>query len=164
MEENSEGILVTKATGKAAQVAKDVAAAREASSHMKPSMRWERLRKSDYKHPDPNAECWENSIYFVTLRKHRDGWPLGGGKWALLGISSHDGAARHDWRDFQNIKNDLVGPNWEAVELYPDEERLLDPSNFYMLWCAPAINVGVFQGRSIMNEKSCIAPQRPFGK
>ena len=31
----------------------------------------------------------------------------------------HDGTARHDWRDFQAIKNQLAGPECEAFELVP---------------------------------------------
>jgi hypothetical protein len=40
----------------------------------------------------------------------------------------------HDWRDLQRIKNELVGPECEAVELYPAESRLVDTANQYHLW------------------------------
>lgn len=38
---------------------------------------------------------------------------------------------------FQRIKNDLVGPEHEAVELYPAESRLVDCAHQYHLWCSP---------------------------
>ncbi len=142
------------------QAQEDIKLAREISSKMKPSARWEKLEVTG----DPGAGVivYENSTYQVTLRQYDKGWPLGGGKWAKLGISSKDGAPRHDWRDFQKIKNDTVGTNWEAIELYPDEGRLLDPSNYYILYCAPRIPVGEFGRRVLANETNCIAPQRPF--
>jgi len=140
----------------------DIIEARHISAGLKPSSKWERLTKCKVQGILPGVTNFENSTYEVTLRQYKEGWPLGGGPWALIGISSHDGAPRHDWRDFQRIKNDLVGSDWEAVELYPDEQRLLDPSNYYMLWCAPRIPVGRYEGRRIMNETNCIAPQRPF--
>lgn len=39
-----------------------------------------------------------------------------------------------DWRDFQNIKNLLCGPDCEAVEIYPAEEDLVDLNNSFHLW------------------------------
>ena len=39
-----------------------------------------------------------------------------------------------DWRHVQNIKNDILGPEGEAVELYPAESRLTDTANQYHLW------------------------------
>lgn len=140
--------------------AEAIKAARHISAGLKPSSRWEKLKLIELR--ADTTEVYENEIYEVTLRNFKEGWPFTGGKWAVIGICSKDGAPRHDWRDFQRIKNDLVGTDWEAVELYPDEGRLLDPSNYYMLWCAPKIPIGKYEGRSIMNETNCIAPQRPF--
>jgi len=40
-----------------------------------------------------------------------------------------DGQPARDWRDLQRIKNELVGAEREAVELYPQESRLMDMSN-----------------------------------
>lgn len=40
-----------------------------------------------------------------------------------------------DWRELQRIKNELVGPECEAVELFPAESRLVDTSNQYHLFC-----------------------------
>lgn len=43
----------------------------------------------------------------------------------------------HDWRELQRIKNALLGPEREAVELYPAESRLVDTANQYHLWALP---------------------------
>ena len=54
-----------------------------------------------------------------------------------LTIRSVDGSTRHDWRDFQRIKNELVDPEAEAVELFPAESRLVDTANHYHVWVFP---------------------------
>jgi hypothetical protein len=74
---------------------------------------------------------WENSHYQVVAREHPDG---SFGAYVHLTIRCADGSTRHDWRDFQRIKNELVGPETEAVELYPAESRLVDTANHYHLW------------------------------
>lgn len=40
----------------------------------------------------------------------------------------------HDWRDLQQIKNMLVSPDAEAIEIYPSHKRVVDGSNQYHLW------------------------------
>lgn len=73
----------------------------------------------------------ENHRYQVIVREHPDG-PFG--PYVHLTIRSRDGSTRHDWRDFQRLKNELVGEETEAVELYPAESRLVDTANHYHLW------------------------------
>jgi hypothetical protein len=51
-----------------------------------------------------------------------------------LDIKRHDGCSHKNWREFQQIKNELVGPEHEAVELFPAESRLVDTANQYHLW------------------------------
>jgi len=81
-----------------------------------------------------------------------------------ISISALDNSARHDWREFQQIKNELVGEEWEAVELYPAESRLKDPSNRFYLWCFPKgeLKIGWFDHRVIARSSESIAPQRAF--
>lgn len=109
-------------------------------------------------------ELWENDVYYASVERVDSGFFVGGGPFVRIGISSNDETARHDWRDFQRIKNDIVGDEWEAVELYPAESRLLDPSNRFYLWCVPngVLQLGMFSGRRVDNVKAAIAPQRPF--
>jgi hypothetical protein len=112
-------------------------------------------------------EHWNNDIYAVTVRR----WEVdpvfrSEGGMVQLGISSIDGTARHDWRDFQEIKNQLSGAECEAFELYPAESRLLDPSNYYTLWCFPGIrriNVGADERRVFFADEA-VAPQRELAK
>ena len=52
-----------------------------------------------------------------------------------LTIRNKDHSAKHDWREFQRIKNELLGPDEEAAELYPAESRLMDTKNEFHLWC-----------------------------
>lgn len=52
-----------------------------------------------------------------------------------LSIHDHERSVTHDWRDYQKIKNELIGPEEECVEIYPAESRLVDTSNEYHMWC-----------------------------
>lgn len=83
---------------------------------------------------DANCEIWVNDHYQVQKRR------CGGTALGLmyhLNIRRRDGAPIHDWRHLQQIKNELMGEECEAVELYPAESRLVDTSNKYHLWCFP---------------------------
>ena len=51
-----------------------------------------------------------------------------------LTIQNMDKSAKHDWRDFQEIKNALIGPEHEAAELYPAESRKHDIGNAFHLF------------------------------
>jgi hypothetical protein len=87
-----------------------------------------RMRESDEK---TRTEYWINDMYQVQKQ-----FPFQDDKVVHLCIRRRDGAAcLKDWRHFQMIKNQLVGPECEAVELYPAESRLVDTSNKYHLWC-----------------------------
>lgn len=72
-----------------------------------------------------------------------------------LSIKRRDKEAIHDWRDLQWIKNQIVGPEVEAVEIYPAESQLVDTSNQYHLWCLLDGNLpfGLNSGR-VVSEKS----------
>ena len=117
--------------------------------------------------PDMPDEQWFNGVYSVTLRRKDDKvFESSKGGMIQLGISSLDGSARHDWRDFQAIKNQLAGPECEAFELYPAESRLLDPSNYYSLWCFPGIRrikVGNDE-RLVRDADEALAPQRALAQ
>lgn len=114
--------------------------------------------------PGGNGKCdlWENDVYYGTLRRFKAGFFVGNSEWAVIGITAKDESALHDWRHFQQVKNDLVGREWEAVELYPAESRLVDPSNRFYLWCAPK---GCFQfgfhHRSVDDGNGFVG-QRPY--
>jgi hypothetical protein len=56
------------------------------------------------------------------------------GPWVHLSIKRLDKEPIHDWRDMQEIKNMLVGPEHEGLELYPAESRVVDAANQYHLY------------------------------
>lgn len=77
-----------------------------------------------------HAECeyWINDLYQVEVRRAANEAS------AWICIRRRDGYPGRDWRHFQQIKNEIVGPECEAVELYPAESRLTDTSNKYHLF------------------------------
>lgn len=137
-------------------------AANEPASHQHPLMQFEEGKQPDNAE---NPDRWSNDIYIVTVRRWSDDRVFGtGGGMIQIGINTHDGTARHDWRDFQAIKNQIAGPECEAFELYPAESRLFDPSNYFTLWCFPGlkyIKVG-HRERHVLNADEALAPQRHF--
>ncbi len=71
-----------------------------------------------------------NDVYQVVVREVKCEW----GDMVHLSIKRNDREPLHDWRDLQEIKNQLVGPEHEGIELYPAESRRVDTSNQYHLW------------------------------
>lgn len=87
------------------------------------------------KHVDQaeNAETWMNNTYVATVHSAeptQDGWP----EMKQLSIRRIDRKVIHDWRHLQQVKNDVFGPDCEAVELYPADDRVVDTANSYHLW------------------------------
>ena len=66
-----------------------------------------------------------------------EGWPA----MVHLSISNRDLSALLDWRHLQEIKNDLVGEENEAVQLFPAESRLVDQANQFHLWALKDPNI-----------------------
>lgn len=78
---------------------------------------------------------WQNSRYEVHVNRFTTfpiDCPI-----VQLSIKRRDKREIHDWRDLQRIKNEIMGPEIEAIELYPAESRLVDTANQYHLWCFP---------------------------
>lgn len=59
------------------------------------------------------------------------------GRIVHLSIKRVDKNPLRDWRHLQRIKNELIGEECEAVELYPAESRLVDEANQYHLFVVP---------------------------
>jgi hypothetical protein len=98
---------------------------------------WERFEPSVLEETDSVESAlirgaWVNNLYEVKIYEGPiiPGWP----PTLMLSIGRRDRTAIHDWRHFQRIKNELVGPEHEAVELYPKESRLMDTGNRYWLF------------------------------
>lgn len=75
---------------------------------------------------------WQNSQYEVWVYPPRDGTTM-----IQLSIKRRDKQVIRRWRDLQRIKNEIVGPEREAMEMYPAESRLVDTANQYHLWVLP---------------------------
>jgi hypothetical protein len=58
-----------------------------------------------------SAASFQNDTYAVMA--------VGDSPFIHLIIHRHDWAACNDWREFQRIKNEIVGPECEAMELFP---------------------------------------------
>jgi hypothetical protein len=73
-----------------------------------------------------------------------------------LTFKRNDRAAVRDWRHFQAIKNEVAGPQREALEIYPPESELVDAANEYHLWVLPEGLTAPygFQERALMDSAS----------
>jgi hypothetical protein len=102
-----------------------------------------------------------NSRYQVNIRECSDGrQPM-----LHLSIKRRDKQPIHDWRDLQRIKNELVAPGCEAVEIYPAESRLVDTANQYHLfvYTDPTYRIPFgFTERLVTETPGGNAVQRPF--
>lgn len=114
------------------------------------------------------GDIYRNDTYQVIVRDDEPEsnvgqWP----KMIHLSIKRLDREPIHDWRDLQQIKNELVGAEHEAVELYPAESRLTDSANQYHLWVLADKEVRFpfgFQDRLVGDVTFGKAKQRPFAK
>ncbi len=91
---------------------------------------WEPL-KLDPEHkqtPKRNVFC---NRYYTVFRYQRSV------RHSELLIVNADQSARRDWREFQQIKDELLGEHAMAVEVYPPKEHLMDPSNAFILHQVP---------------------------
>lgn len=80
-----------------------------------------------------------------------------------LAIHDRHRTTRHDWREFQRIKNEVCGLEREAIELYPADSRLVDTSNEYHLWVAAEgtqLDVG-FTKRAVADRGTVLDPTDP---
>lgn len=84
-----------------------------------------------------------------------------------LSMRTVENDTRHDWREMQHVKNDILGPEWEAAELYPAEDRVVDTANQYHLWCVQFTFPFGFNTRlSLDRHETPVvgAVQRPFAE
>ena len=113
---------------------------------------------------DIKAEVWLNNHYQVLLRRHKS-TNEGQCDMIHLSIRSIDRQAKHDWRHFQRIKNELLGSEIEAVEMYPAETRLVDTSNQYHLWAFDDPNFRFpfgYKDRLVTEGNKGLTRQRPY--
>lgn len=83
----------------------------------------------------PNGlECFlKNSMYTVQVfTKHSEWGPV-----KHLMVRRNDEGQIRSWSDMQRIKNEIVGADRIAVEVFPAESELVDQANIYHLWVLP---------------------------
>ncbi len=74
-----------------------------------------------------SQSVWANNLYQVNIEFMPENR-------AHLIIRRLDKQPIHNWQHFQEIKNALLGPECEAVEIYPKESQLVDEKHHYHLW------------------------------
>lgn len=82
-------------------------------------------------HVKRTSQYFLNDLYQVDARPVF-GTPLG--PIMHLSIKRRDREVIRDWRHLQQIKNEIVGPEHEAIEVYPAESRLVDMAHQFHLW------------------------------
>jgi hypothetical protein len=84
-----------------------------------------------------NQETYSNDLYLVQINRNAN---HGFGEKSLpegmfeITIRRQDREDGLDWRHVQLIKNQIVDPECEMVELYPAESRLRDSANQYWFY------------------------------
>jgi hypothetical protein len=78
-------------------------------------------------------EIWLCADYQVAVDKSPQHGFKGVTLWHVS-IKRRDKEPIHDWRDLQEIKNQICGPEVEAMELYPAESRKVDSANQFHLF------------------------------
>lgn len=104
---------------------------------------------------------FKNDLYQVHVREvSKEMWHIS--------IRRLDRECCHDWRDLQEIKNQIVGKECEAIEIYPAESRRIDTANQYHLWAFVDPNyrvpIGWSQGRHVTDTSVCGSVNRPLEK
>ena len=119
---------------------------------------------------DAGAEVWINDVYQVLMKDahaadmalHDTAPPA----W-YLSIKRIDQEPICSWRDIQEIKNQLVGPDNDGFMLYPSEQRVVDTANQYHLFVMKdtglVIPFGFNSGRWVTDTATLGAKQEPRG-
>lgn len=92
-------------------------------------------------------ESYLNNRYSVQISDVATDWGLVIHLW----IRRHDGEMVRSWSDMQRIKNELVGPERVAVEVFPPVDELVDQANLAHLWVLPegfSLPFGLGRGNS----------------
>jgi hypothetical protein len=109
------------------------------------------------------AKLVKSSEYQVAIYDAGNGFGL---PMIHLSIKRLDKQPIHDWRVLQQIKNALMGEEFEAIELYPAESRLVDSANQYHLWVIddPAARFPIGFTTRLVDDQNSIggSVQKPF--
>jgi hypothetical protein len=97
---------------------------------MPPLVRGTFVRHSERIDTSGRAVCYQNEHYAVAVYEPKDGI-------THMSVQRLDGTPARDWRDLQNIKNELVHPERSAIEVYPPESCVVDLSNTTHIYVLP---------------------------
>ena len=104
-------------------------------------------------HEEERNMRWLRSPMFQVLQRELLPYEHGFGEIVptYLSVKRIDREPFHDWRAMQRIKNSVLGPEWEGVEIYPAESRLVDTSNQYHLFCwQRTFPIFIFNSRKVL--------------
>lgn len=79
------------------------------------------------------AQCWLNNRYSVQRSVFVCDW----GEVDHLWVRRHDGERVRSWIDLQQIKDNLLGPDRVALEVFPPAAELVDQAHMVHLWSPP---------------------------
>jgi hypothetical protein len=101
-------------------------------------------------------EFWWNDTFGATIKRFQSRSPFV--PTTQLNLWRNDDGTVRDWYDLQRIKNDVLGVDVEAFELYPAESRLVDTANSYHLWAFPAgyripLPIALGRGRMVTHKR-----------
>jgi len=86
-------------------------------------------------HPSWMTRVYRNNRYVVMID---DNAKTSKGPAIKAMVQRHDDTPiPNHWRELQNIKNEIFGPETTAIEYYPAESELVDEHNIYWLWIFP---------------------------
>lgn len=119
---------------------------------------------------EPDQVRVANNIYLVIMARKTFVNPGGEeGAFTYLSIKRHDKKPIHDWRELLRIKNELIGAECWAVEIYPPMKHLMDTSNQFHLYAFPegyVMPFGVYANAVVVDGDGTTGPgkscQRPL--
>jgi hypothetical protein len=78
-------------------------------------------------------KVWNNWFYVVMLKTiSTEIGPV-----EHLYIRRGDGRPVHNWASMQQIKDEIIGEDRVAIEVYPAKDNLIDEADMYHLWVLP---------------------------
>lgn len=91
---------------------------------------------TDHWTPTGMTRAYRNNHYTVMIFDNHQ--MTQGVKAILAMVQLHtDRPIPNHWREMQNIKNEIFGPETTAIEYYPAVSKLIDDANIYWLWILP---------------------------
>jgi hypothetical protein len=76
---------------------------------------------------------WKNNVYSVQLYRRETAH----GDVTQLVVRRHDEEPVKGWDDLQRVKNELVGEERTAIEIYPPEDEVVDQAPLRHLFVLP---------------------------